>query len=336
MFLPILPRPTNPTRVPNPNLLGPPSIPSPCHSEERSDEESAHVESADRDRGRSFAALRMTRRARGYLAGLAEATKNLLRSNSADRDRGRSFAALRMTRRGEGLPSACRSGRSSAQLPSPAGDQSLVVIGAAAARDPQKSRGLGETVPVPDQRQKSPLDFGHGGSDPIQELTRLEFRQRRRRLRFRRRVERTPFSHLLAKTPSPVPKDEIPGDRGEPGHRDDQHRRALSQQPKPDVLGDVVRLGLSKARVDATRQDPGIGFRDPRLRFATGSETDLPPRIARGRPPHHSLRPRVLAGFFLSPSARSILKSEVPHVSRGLLRPPGLPEPPRLRTAKIF
>src|SRR6266536_1588749 len=117
MFLPILPRPTNPTRVPNPNLLGPPSIPSPCHSEERSDEESAHVESADRDRGRSF-------------------------------------AALRMTRRGEGLPSACRSGRSSAQLPSPAGDQSLVVIGAAAARDPQKSRGLGETVPVPDQRQK--------------------------------------------------------------------------------------------------------------------------------------------------------------------------------------
>jgi len=193
-----------------------------------------------------------------------------------------------------------------------------MVIGAAAARDSQKPRGLRETVPPPDQRQKSPLDFGHCGSDPIQELTRLEFRQGLGRPRLRRCVERAPFSNVSTKTPSPVPKDEIPGDRGEPGHGDDQHRRTLSQQPQPDVLGDVVRFGLSEARVDATPQDPGIGFRDPRLRFATGSEADLPPRIARGRPPHHSLRPRVLAGFFLSPQARSILKSGVPHV----LRPP--------------
>ena len=208
------------------------------------------------------------------------------------------------------LPVDCRSGRSSAQLPSPAGDQSLVVVGAAAARDPRKPRGIRETVPPPDQRQQPPLDFGDCGGDPVQQLTRLEFRQGLRRLRFGRLVERTPFSSIPTKTLSPVPKDEIPGNRGEPWHGDDGHRRPLSQQPQPDVLGDVVRLGLSKARVDATREDAGIGFRDPRLRFATGSEADLPPRIARGRPPHHSLRPReVLAGFFLSPAARSIRKS---------------------------
>jgi hypothetical protein len=187
-----------------------------------------------------------------------------------------------------------------------------MIVGAAAARDSQKPRGLRETVPAPDERQQPPLDFGDGGGDPIQELTRLEFRQGLRRPRLGRRVERAPFSGLLTKASSPVPKDEIPRDCGEPGHGDDQHRRPLSQQPQPDVLGDVVRLGRSEARVDAARQDPGIGFRDPRLRFATGSEADLPPRIARGRPPHHSLRPRVSAGFFLSPSARSTLKSKMP------------------------
>jgi len=211
-----------------------------------------------------------------------------------------------------------------------------VVVSAAAARDSQKPRGLRETVPPPDQCQQPPLDFGDGGGDPVQELTRLEFRQRLRRPRLGRRVERAPFSSVLTKTPSPVPKDEIPGDRGEPGHGDDQRRRPLSQQPQPDVLGDVIRLGLSEARVDATRQDPGIGFRDPRLRFATGSEADLPPRIARGRPPHHSLRPRVSAGFFLSPSARSILKSEMPCLERPSPTRWDEPKPPRLRIAKII
>jgi hypothetical protein len=200
-----------------------------------------------------------------------------------------------------------------------------MIVGAAAARDSQKPRGLRETVPPPDQCQQPPLDFGNCGGDPVQQLTRLEFRQGLCRLRLGRRIERAPFSRLLTKASSPVPKDEIPGDRGEPGHGDDHCRRPLSQQPQPDVLGDVVRLGLSEARVDATRQDPGIGFRDPRLRFATGSEADIPPRIARGRPPHHSLRSKKGVGAIL-PQPLGTVNTKVGDVAprEGFPRPAGM------------